>query len=159
MDEIYQKTCCFTGHRKLSKTERIKLKFKIKKAVISLISTGYQYFGVGGALGFDTLAEKVIIKLKKHYPQIRLILVIPFPFQSERWSRKDKKTYEKIKASADKTVCISERYTDNCYQLRNRHLIDCSSICICYLKNKKSGTQSTVNYAHQKGLKVINLAT
>lgn len=158
MKNNYLQTYCFTGHRHLTWIEKIKLKSKLKYTIKSLIFMGYKYFGVGGAIGFDTLAEKTIIKLRKRYPHIRLILVIPFSSQAEQWSEKDKKTYVKIKTNADKIVYISEQYTKDCYQQRNRHLVDYSSLCVCYLKKARSGTQSTVNYARRKGLKVINLA-
>ena len=41
---------------------------------------------------------------------------------------------------------------------RNRHLVDHSSICVCYLTEDRGGTAYTVNYAKKQGLKVINLA-
>ena len=41
---------------------------------------------------------------------------------------------------------------------RNRHLVDNSSICICYLTENSGGTFYTVNYAKKQGLTVINLA-
>ena len=41
---------------------------------------------------------------------------------------------------------------------RNRHLVDNSSICVCYLTENKGGTFYTVEYAKSKNLKVINIA-
>ena len=38
---------------------------------------------------------------------------------------------------------------------RNRHLVNSSSICLCYLNKQSGGTFYTVNYAYRKGLKVI----
>ena len=42
---------------------------------------------------------------------------------------------------------------------RNRHLVDNSSVCVCYLAKDSGGTDYTVGYARLKGLKVINLAS
>lgn len=36
------------------------------------IQAGYVYFGAGGALGFDTLAAQMVLKLKERYPDIKL---------------------------------------------------------------------------------------
>jgi hypothetical protein len=43
-------------------------------------------------------------------------------------------------------------------QKRNRHLVDNSSVCICYLTKPTGGTAYTVNYARRSGLQVINMA-
>ena len=41
---------------------------------------------------------------------------------------------------------------------RNWYPVDISSICVCYLNCYKGGTAYTVNYAKQKGLRIINLS-
>lgn len=41
---------------------------------------------------------------------------------------------------------------------RNRHLVDNSSRCICFLTEKTGGTFYTVNYASEHGLTIINVA-
>ena len=66
--------------------------------------------------------------------------------------------YERIKALADKVVYTSQEYTKGCMHKRNRHLVDHSSVCVCYLTKKDGGTAYTVDYAERQGLEVINLA-
>ena len=76
-----------------------------------------------------------------------------------RWlSTEDVEEYEHIKAQADKVVYTSREYTKGCMFKRNRHLVDNSSVCICYLAKEDGGTAYTVNYAWQKGLEVVNVA-
>lgn len=41
---------------------------------------------------------------------------------------------------------------------RNRHLVDNSSVCICYQTKETGGTAYTVEYARKHGLRIINLA-
>ena len=41
---------------------------------------------------------------------------------------------------------------------RNRHLVDHSGTCICYLTRSAGGPAYTVDYARKKGLRIINLA-
>ena len=41
---------------------------------------------------------------------------------------------------------------------RNRHLVDNSSACVCYLTESKGGTAYTVDYARRSGIKIVNLA-
>lgn len=100
----------------------------------------------------------MVLELKTEYPQIRLILVLPCFSQADRWSDKDKTVYDDIKRRADKVVYTSQEYFRGCMQKRNRHLVDNSSICICYLTENTGGTAYTVDYAVQNGLEVINMA-
>ncbi len=152
------KTACFTGHRKIPFIQIQTIKKNLKKVIVSLIEQGYCFLGTGGALGFDTMAAQTILDLKRDYPQIKLILVLPCPSQANYWREKDKTIYKEIKAKADKVVYIAQEYTRDCMFARNRHLVDNSSVCICYLTERSGGTAYTVEYALKKGLRTINLA-
>lgn len=152
-----EKTCCFTGHREIDVADRETLKEKLTAAVREHIGRGYRYFGVGGALGFDTLAATVVLSLKKEFPEIALILVLPCPEQAKYWSAKDTAVYESILAKADKCVYTSSVYSRGCMQKRNRHLVDGSSSCIAYLRREEGGTAYTVRYAKSKGVNVFYL--
>ena len=131
---------------------------RLRTIIIDLIEGGYQYFGAGGALGFDTLAAQTVLDMKTNYPHIKLILVLPCFSQAKSWSSRDQEIYERIKAAADKVVYISREYSKGCMHKRNRHLVDNSSVCICYLTEKSGGTASTIEYAKRKSLLVINAA-
>ncbi len=152
------KTCCFTGHRELPEHQIPTIRKKLNREISHLIENGYRYFGAGGAVGFDTVAAQEVLSLKEIYPQIKLILVLPCREQDKFWNENDRKSYEKIRKQADKTVYTSKAYEKGCMQKRNRHLIDHSSICISYLTASSGGTFYTVRYARQRGLKIINLA-
>ena len=54
---------------------------RVERTVEKLINKGYRYFGADGARGFDALASETVLKLKATYPQIHLILVLPFDEQ------------------------------------------------------------------------------
>ena len=151
-------TCCFTGHRALPPEERGAIAYQLEQTVIMLIQAGIRFFGAGGARGFDTLAAQTILKLRRKYPHIKLILVLPCLSQTQGWRDEDIKVYESINTAADKVTYTSEKYTQGCMHKRNRHLVDHSSICVCYLTEDWGGTAYTVNYAKKQGLKVINLA-
>ena len=126
--------------------------------MIEAIEQGYRYFGAGGALGFDTLAAQTVLELKSEYPEIKLILVLPCKNQTRGWEQADIEEYEQLEAAADKVVYTSKAYYSGCMHKRNRHLVDYSSLCICYLTEQSGGTAYTVNYARSQGLKIINVA-
>ena len=153
-----EKTVCFTGHRTIPMLKKWKIEKKLKETLEALIDNGYCYFGAGGALGFDTIAAQTVLELKKKHPEIKLILVLPCKNQTRGWEEKDVTVYESIIEQADKVVYTQEHYDRGCMLKRNRHLVDNSSVCVAYLTEEKGGTAYTVNYANQKGVKVINIA-
>lgn len=134
------------------------VKKRLEKVIEESIQTGYLYFGAGGALGFDTLAANTVIKLRTKYPDIKLILVLPCKTQTRGWKQSDIEEYERIFKAADKVVYTSENYFSGCMHKRNRHLVNNSSLCICYLTEDNGGTFYTVNYAKQNGLSIVNIA-
>ena len=152
------KTCCFTGHWNIPKDQIPILTEKVTATIQMLAAQGIVYYGAGGALGFDTISAMAVIKLQRTIPQIKLILVLPCLSQAQRWSKNDQEIYEFIKAQANKVVYTSQDYTRDCMFKRNRHLVDYSGTCICYLTKQQGGTAYTVEYAKRKGLEIINLA-
>ena len=66
------KSCCFTGHRVLKITDE--LVEHLNKTLIELISNDVTDFYAGGAIGWDIFCEQEILRLREHFPQIRLHL-------------------------------------------------------------------------------------
>ena len=152
-----EETCCFTGHREIEEADAPTIKERLEIAIREKIAAGYRYFGVGGALGFDTLAAKAVLSLKNEFPDIALILVLPCRDQTKFWKKDDVAVYEDILVRADKCVYTSENYFRGCMQKRNRHLVDESSACIAYLRRESGGTAYTVKYAREAGVSVTVL--
>jgi len=50
---IKEKICCFTGHRKIPPQEQEAITRKLENIIDRLYQRGVQYYGAGGALGFD----------------------------------------------------------------------------------------------------------
>ena len=158
--EMRKKTACFTGHRQMDEPIAV-IERRLTETVESLIQKGYLYFGAGGARGFDALASEVVLKLKEAYPQIHLILVLPFDEQyshEKSWTRAEIEQYHRLKKRASKVVVLASEYSSGVYYRRNRHLVDNSSVCVAYMNRANSGTSYTVNYARAKGLEVVNTA-
>lgn len=152
------KTCCFTGHRQIPPGERAEIADKLERVIVSLYQKGIRYYGAGGALGFDTLAARTVIRLRESCPGMKLILVLPCRAQTRGWRPEDIAEYERIKTQADEVIYTSQEYTRGCMHKRNRHLVDNSSICVCYLTESNGGTAYTVGYAEKRGIRVINIA-
>lgn len=153
-----EKACAFTGHRTIPLLRKKELKERLEKKLVALIEDGFTTFIAGGALGFDTLAEEVVLELKKEYPLIKLRLSLPCPEQDSLWKDKDRAIYRDILKKADSIEYISQHYTDSCMLDRNRRMVDSSDLLIAFYDGRKrSGTAMTVNYATKKGVPVFNL--
>ena len=157
MRSIKEQTCCFTGHREITLPVET-IKYNLEKQLKRLISSSVIYYGAGGALGFDTIAALTVIKLRQIYPHLKLIMVLPCKEQTKGWNSNDIEIYNYILNQADKVVYTSENYYPGCMHKRNRHLVNNSSHCICYLEKNTGGTAYTVNYAKEKGLTIYNVA-
>lgn len=152
------KTCCFTGHRKLPLEFHQGIKKQLEFEVEKLIKAGVTTFMAGGALGFDTLAALTVLKCKKKYSQVKLFMIYPCKNQTKGWDKKSTLLYEYIKKQADSFLYIAEEYSRACMFQRNRYLVDHSKYCICYLTRNQGGTAYTVHYAEKKGITITNIA-
>ena len=150
-------TCCFTGHRALSREEICSLSPRLMSAVLSLYEQGYRHFVAGGALGFDTLAATMILRMKPKYPDLTLTLVFPCADQTRGWAAADIARYEALRAEADEVICLAPAYFNGCMRVRNQRMVDMSRACIAYVTHARSGSAQTMNMATRAGHTVINL--
>ena len=151
--------CSFTGHRIIAKKFRDTLPGQLERQIRRLIEKGTVDFITGGALGFDTLAAQIVLKLREEFPQIRLVLALPCKDQTRGWSSIDKARYEQIIQAADVVHYTGTRYTMDCMMRRNRFMVDNSAACVFFLTNQRSGTYKTVAYAMEQGLQLYNILT
>ena len=117
---------------------------------------------MGGAVGWDALAALTVLKLRESYPEVKLHLVLPCPFdeQSAKWIEAQKTEYLHIFGLDDSVEQVSDRFYNGCMKARNARLVELASdYCICYWNPKdfRSGTGQTVRMAQKKGIEVINL--
>lgn len=153
-DALKKQTVCFTGHREIIHKN---LGERLDEIVTTLAENGFLYFGTGGAKGFDMLAAKSVIRVQKTHPNIKLIIVVPCSDYYDRWPKIEKDNYYEIMNCAHKVKFLSDQYYRGCMQVRNKHLVDNSSVCVSYLYKSKGGTAFTVEYAHKKGLTVVSV--
>ena len=160
MADLRQRTCCFTGHRAIPEKDLPGILKRTEQAVRRLIEQGVIFFGVGGAIGYDTEAAKLLFRLRAtDYPQIKVILVYPFEGFTSRWSDEQRVEYARLLPQYDKAVCVAQRASREAYLERDRHLVNGSAYCIAYCTRNNGGTAYTLRYAQQEGLKIVNTAS
>ena len=135
------KSVAFTGHRseRIFQVRMLYLYLDIVSQVKRLYSLGYRYFLSGMAEGFDLLAAQAVADLKMEYTDIRLIAVVPFRRQSDRYRPENKSLYDRIMKTADETVILREDYCKGCFHHRNDYLIDNSEIVLAYWDKQPYG--------------------
>ena len=157
--------CCFTGHRSLPADRLDDIRETTRHVVRVLIHAGFRVFLCGGALGFDTLAEKVVLEMKEAEPEIKLLLALPCRDQTKAWMRLPRdmacsalREYQRIKGLADGVCYVNPFYFDGCMRERNRFMIENSSFCVGYYAGTlKSGAGQTWRMAQKEGLKRYNV--
>ena len=150
-------TCCFTGHRTLYKPAE-KISAELDVLLREMYERGFRRFCCGGAVGFDTLAEKAVLRLKEKHDDVTLSLILPCLEQTKKWKAADVAVYEEILTLADEIVYTCNHFAPFCMHMRNRRLVDESSVCIAYLVTDSGGTFSTVKYAEQQEIEIIRMS-
>lgn len=164
MNIIISKTVAFTGYRadKLRKSNSDpkfleSLAGELETTILGLYQNGYDTFLSGMCDGFDLLAAEAVLRLQWHFPQMRLIPVIPFQGQELSFSERDKERFRVIYNLSPRTILISEDYHRGVYFRRNDFLIEHASMVVCYFDGQWGGTMYTVNLATLKKIPIINL--
>ena len=157
------KSLCFTGHRpeKLMKpydesSQIITfIKAELKKYILSSINDGYDSFYSGVARGVDIFASEIVIELRKEYPNIKHIAVIPYKEQSLKWNFVWRERYEKIIANSDIKLILSEEYYSGCLIDRNAFMIENTQRVIAVYNGGHNGTYNTINLAKKYSKEII----
>lgn len=123
-----------------------------------LLEEGVRYFGVGGALGFDTLVAEKLLTLRESRPQIRIILVQPFQGYQSCWTPAQQARAAAVEAGVGKVVVCGQTLSREAFLARDRHLVDGYSCCIAWCTRAIGGTACTLRYAQRQGLRVWNVA-
>lgn len=150
-------TCSFTGHRQIPPECRTALTALVDRAIEYAYSEGYRTFMCGGALGFDTIAAKEVIRFRMTHSDVRLLLILPCVEQDANWSKIQKNAYNFTLESADEIVYTSDTYTKSCMSVRNRYLAENCDMLIAYVGRSNSGSAQTVRMAQRCGKRIYNL--
>lgn len=153
-----QNTCCFTGHRQIPFELISDINDNLDIEINWLVSHGIRTFYTGGALGFDLLAGRAVLRAKASGSDIRLIIAVPCPDQERYYPNWDRVEYRRQLLQADEVVRVSGYYYKGCMLARDRYMVDRSAYCVSWQTTDRGGTAYTVAYALKKGRRVINLA-
>lgn len=143
--------CALTGHRVLPKDFD---ENRLSEELELLITAGYTYFYCGMAEGFDLRALKVLLSLKERYP-VEIEACVPYRGQERNFPSETKTLYKTLLEKCDKKTVFFEKYTDGCFLVRNRYMVDNADCVYAYCLRDTGGTAYTVRYAESKRKNVI----
>ena len=151
------KVCAFTGHRQIKTEHTERLASLVYRAIIYAYEQGCRDFISGGAVGFDTLAAREVLRFRFSHPEVRLLLYLPCQNQNEHWSSRATDAYEHLLASANEVRYINEFYTTDCMRERNEAMVKAADMIIAYAGKYSSGAGQTVRLAEKMNKTVYNL--
>lgn len=140
-------TVTFCGHSDAPCTDELRL--WLTETVEGLIGQGADKFYLGGYGSFDSMAASTVWDMKKKYPHIQSVLVIPYLDKQVDSSRYDYTTYPPLES-------VPRRYA---ITHRNRWMVDNSDAIVAYVRHGWGGAAQILERAKKKGLIVINWKT
>ena len=155
---IKANSVAFSGHRTIAEDRKDEIRKKLSGKIRLLYAMGITNFYCGMALGFDMLAAEEVISLKVELPNLKLIAVIPYDGQNERWSAREQDRYWDILDKADDAILLSKHYFNGCLLRRNDYMLSHSCGLIAFFDGKpKGGTFYTCRKAKSMWMDIINL--
>jgi len=119
----------------------------LRQELEQAIHRGYTHFISGFASGVDLIFAEAVVDLKSSYP-ITLEAAIPYP---GRLNTPDT-TFHRLIEECDTVKVHTAQYSKGCYMVRNRDMVDSSSLVIALYDGRETGgTAATVRYAIKRG--------
>lgn len=140
-----EQTCCVTGHRDIPFEKIPYVQDQLRQELVQAIQHGYTHFISGFASGVDLIFAEIVASLKHEYP-ITLEAAIPYPGRM----KSPDKAFQCLLKECDIVKVHTGQYSKDCYMVRNRYMVDSSTLVIAVHDGRKSGgTAATMRYALQ----------
>ena len=140
------KSCFFIGHREADERLLPRLELVIDWLIRE---DGVRYFYVGGYGSFDRLAAAAVRRMKQKYPDITLMLVLPYhPAErpTEAPNGFDGTYHPDGLASTPKRYAIVRA---------NRIMIDTCDWLICYVRHGAGNSRKLLEYAQRRAARSL----
>lgn len=131
---------------------------ELYRLLLELYKQGYTHYYSGMSEGVDMLAANAVLDFKDEHPDVRLVAVVPFKWQQERYSTTGKNDYKYICSEADEVVTLAEEFAGNNFYLRrNDYLVENCSTMVCYHDGQCDVMAQAYNRAEKAGIPIINI--
>ena len=140
------KSCFFIGHREADDRLLPRLELEIERLIAV---ENVRYFYVGGYGGFDRIAASAVKHVKQKYPDITLMLVLPYhpaDHPTETPNGFDGTYYPDGLANTPKRYAIVRT---------NKIMVDTCNYLVCYVNHGASNSRKLLEYAKQREIKCL----
>ena len=134
----------FCGHKELYDEKEVRA--WLERVTENLIVNGAETFYLGGYGAFDRLAASVLAEQKKRYPQIELVLILPYLNRRKDISTCDSSLYPPLESVPKKLAIVR----------RNGWMVDQADVVVSYVLHSWGGAATTLEYAKQKKKRIIS---
>ncbi len=135
------KSCFFIGHRETDESLLPRLELEIDRLIAE---ENVRYFYVGGYGGFDQIAATAVKRAKRKYPDITLMLVLPY-HPAERPIEKphgyDGTYYPEGLEKTPRAFAIVKA---------NQLMVDACDWLVCYVRHGASNSRNLLEYAQRR---------
>ena len=138
------KSCYFIGHREADERLLPRLELVTDRLIRE---EGVRYFYVGGYGGFDRVAAAAVRRMKQKYPDITLMLVLPYHPAERPTEAPDgfDGTYH-----PDGLESTPKRYA---IVRTNKIMVDACDWLICYVRHGSDNSRKLLEYAQRRAAK------
>ena len=106
------------------------------------------------------MLENVVLEAKKAFEDVKdknSLNQVKALYLDKNFSDNDKEIYRLLLKESDEIILLSEHYYNGCMIVRNKFMVDNSSVLLCYNRKNSGGAFYTLNYAKKCGLDIIEL--
>ena len=148
---IRMTACCGFGHRDVLE----KIDDAVYTAVLKAAEQGCDIFYTGAMGEFDSLFSSAVRKVKKTYPEIKLICVKPY-FTNDLNTNRD--YYELLYDDVIIPYELADIHPKAAIKYRNRWMIDHSNLILIYTKRTYGGAYEARKYAERIGKEMVYIS-
>ena len=133
----------FCGHSSVADQDAVAA--WLRSVCISLIAEGADEFYLGGYGDFDHLSARILKMLRKDYPAIRLILILPYLNSNMVTDGYDETIYPPLES-------VPRRFA---IPRRNQWMVEESDVVVAYVTRGWGGAAKTLAHARRKSKRII----
>ena len=135
----------FCGHKDIFDNDGT-IRSWLTRVVENLILQGADLFYLGGYGGFDRLAASVVWGMKRKYPGIQSVLVLPYLDKKVDAEKYDRTTYPPLETVPRRFAILK----------RNEWMVSEADVLVAYVLYDWGGASKTLEYAKRKKKEIIS---
>jgi len=153
-----ESSVCIIGHPIIDENSKSEIKSHLVEEISKLIMQGYDSFFVGPRVGFERMAFKTLINMKKIFSHIEIAAYEFNSIAPRGKEREEELEHQELVKSADIRI---PRLRPRKYNIPSiyREMLQETNVCLCYIipDNEDSAIKFTIPYITDEKQKSINL--